>query len=62
MIDQEALQRRLAAAWRDGFNAGAAFGQAQERHDPQWDWDGPPEAPSNPYLAERPVPPHRHPA
>jgi hypothetical protein len=50
LIDQDALRRRLAAAWEAGFHAGQCYGQATERHDPQWDMDPAPERPENPYL------------
>lgn len=44
------VQREREAAWRDGFEAGLSHGRALERHDPQWDRDGPPERPENPYT------------
>lgn len=46
----DALQRIEATAWEDGFHAGQLYGAAMERHDPQWDMEGPPERPINPYT------------
>jgi hypothetical protein len=51
-----ALERARAEGWERGFDDGQLYGSARERHDPQWDWDGPPERPKNPYR-----PPHRNP-
>jgi hypothetical protein len=47
-IDEQ-IRREKAAAWEAGFYAGQQFGQAWEKHDPQWDMDDYPSKPSNPY-------------
>ncbi len=51
---ERALQRARAEGWEQGFFAGCRHGAACERHDPQWDMDGPPYPPTNPYTLQEP--------